>query len=385
MNFDTGAETRIRFADAVTTEMEMAPDSYSVESGVRAFIEFLQAGKLEIKAHPSQSIHAKVYIHRFHEEDRDDGRVITGSSNFSHSGLIGNYEFNVELKEARDVQYALEKFEELWAEAVDVSEQYVDTIRRHTWLNEDIQPYHLYLKLLYEYFQEEINADDDIDLYLPDGFLSLEYQRQAVIAAQRVLDAYGGVFLADMVGLGKTFVSALLAQQLPRRKLIICPPVLADYWRETLRDFGVRSFRVESMGKLDHILRSDYQRYTHVFIDEAHRFRNERTQSYEKLAQICAGKKVILVSATPFNNTIADIFSQLKLFQPPRNSILPGVRNLEAFFDERLKQIAQFERSDPQYLPVVQRVAAEVRDKILAHVMVRRTRTQISGCVAKNH
>ncbi|MGB1250606.1 MAG: helicase-related protein [Candidatus Promineifilaceae bacterium] len=374
----TAQETKAEFSKAVSAEMETSPDTHDTEIGVRKFIEFLQSGKLKIKAHPTEKIHAKVYIQRFQEDDRDFGRVITGSSNFSYSGLLGNYEFNVELKNSADVEFALEKFEELWADAVDVSEAYQEAVQRDTWLSDSVTPWQLYLKLLYEYFQEEINVDDELNFYLPDGFLSLDYQKDAVINALRILNMYGGVFIADVVGLGKTYISALLAQNLPGRKLVICPPVLADYWRETFHDFGVRSFRVESMGKLDHILRGDVSRYQYVFIDEAHRFRNEQTQNYEKLAQICAGKKVILVSATPFNNTIEDIFSQLKLFQPPRNSIIPGVRNIEAFFADRVRRIRQFERTDPEYLPTIKRVAAEVRDSILTHVMVRRTRNQIS-------
>jgi hypothetical protein len=90
----------------------------------------------------------------------------------------------------------------------------------------------------------------------------------------------------------------LLAQQLPGRKLIICPPVLEDYWKETFYNFGVTGFRVESLGKLDRI--HDADRYQYVFVDEAHRFRNELTQGYERLHNICWGRKVILVSATPF-------------------------------------------------------------------------------------
>ena len=73
--------------------------------------------------------------------------------------------------------------------------------------------------------------------------------------------------------------------------------------------------------------------YKYVFIDESHRFKGDSTQRYELLTRICQNKGVILVSATPYNNTLDDIYSQLKLFQPPRNSTIPGLRNLEAFFD----------------------------------------------------
>lgn len=375
----THAETKAAFADQVTAEMEYSPDSHKIEIGVRKFIEFLKSGKLEIKAHPSRNIHAKVYIQRFVPEDRDYGRVVTGSSNFSHNGLKAQYEFNVELKTRADVNYALEQFEALWAEAVDLSEQYIDTINQRTWLNDQIKPYELYLKFLYEYFKEEINDLEDFDPYLPPGFMNLEYQKEAVISAKRILDTYNGVFLADVVGLGKTFISALLAQQLDKgRILIICPPVLREYWEETFRDFGVRSFTVESRGMLHRIIQRGHSKYKYVFIDESHRFRNDKTQEYEDLHKICWGKKIILVSATPFNNGADDIFSQLKLFQAANRSTLTGVPNLEKLFRGFRKRLAQFDdKDDPEYLEEVKDVSREIRMKVLNQVMVRRTRHEI--------
>jgi len=145
---------------------------------------------VELRVYPSEKIHAKVYISRYHQEDRDFGNVITGSSNFSGSGLVANREFNVELKNRADVEFALNQFENLWKDAVDVSKEYVDTIRKETWLRDDISPYHLYLKMLYEYLKEDINLDREIEFDLPGGYLNLEYQRHAVVSAKKILDAY---------------------------------------------------------------------------------------------------------------------------------------------------------------------------------------------------
>ncbi len=151
-------ETKDAFADEVTGEMEASEDNINVESGVRKFLEFIKSGKLEIRAYPSQSIHAKVYIIRKDTAKSEDyGRVITGSSNFTYSGLNENLEFNVELKDSRDVKFALEKFETLWQDSVDIADKYIETINNRTWLNDTITPYELYLKFLYEYFKERIN------------------------------------------------------------------------------------------------------------------------------------------------------------------------------------------------------------------------------------
>lgn len=377
IDFESHAKTKEIFNENVVNEMEISEDSKETELGVKKFIELLKNEKLEIKVYPIKKIHAKVYISRFSPEDRDFGRVITGSSNFSYSGLIGNLEFNVELKNRSDVEYALNKFESLWKDAVDVTSEYVDTVNKKTWLNDQITPYHLYLKFLYEYFKEDINIEDDFESYLPEGFMELKYQKQAVISAKKILDSYNGVFLSDVVGLGKTFISALLAQQLRGRILIICPPVLQDYWKETFFDFGVRRFKVESLGKLESIIKEGVDKFDYIFVDEAHRFRNEVTQGYELLHKICFGKKVILVSATPLNNNIDDIYSQIKLFQIPKKSTITGIKDLEVFFNKLQSDLNKYEKTDTQYPVVLKSVSKEIRDKLLKYVMVRRTRTEV--------
>lgn len=320
----------------------------------------------------------------FHEGDRDKGRVITGSSNFTEAGLQNNLEFNVELKNRSDYDFALQKFNELWAKSVDVTKDYVTTIEVKSPFAQ-FTPYELYLKFLYEYFRGELNLPDEIeDMYLPTGFKKLKYQEEAVLNARKVLDEYGGAFLSDVVGLGKTYMSALLAQHLNEPCLVIAPPHLLDAhnpgsWPNVFRDFGVRGFLSESLGKLESLLDRDLQKFTTVFIDESHRFRTEDTQSYEMLAQICRGKRVVLVSATPLNNTPQDILSQIKLFQPGKNSTIPNVRNLEAFFGALQRKLKGLDRQRDRevYFRTVQENARETREKILKFLMIRRTRTEI--------
>ncbi|MBC8276129.1 MAG: helicase, partial [Chloroflexi bacterium] len=275
------AEAKEEFGNSLAAEMEESEDSSSVENGVYKFIEWLQSGKLEIKAYPSENIHAKLYIMTFVEGDKDVGRVITGSSNFTQAGLVDNLEFNVELKDRSDYDFALAKFNELWANAVDVKDKYLETIRNKTWLNDNITPYELYLKFLYEYFKEKINIDrEEIEKkYLPEGFMDLAYQNEAVKDAKNKLDEYGGVFLSDVVGLGKTYISAMLASQLDGRHLVIAPPnlLLKDNpgsWPNVFSDFRVPA-DFESIGKLDHLVKQGTGKYKNIFIDEAHRFRTE--------------------------------------------------------------------------------------------------------------
>jgi len=386
----SNAEVKEEFANKIVQEMEKSDDKLSVEEGIRKFIEWIINGKsddpnkkpnLQIKAYPSQNIHAKLYIMTFLKGDRDKGRVITGSSNFTKSGLVDNLEFNVELKNSSDYDFAINAFDELWEKSVDVSEEYIETIKTLTWLNDTITPYELYLKFLYEYLKEKINLDQEeiTTTYVPQDFMNLEYQREAVSDAKKKLEEYGGVFLADVVGLGKTYISAMLAQHLDGRNLIICPPILKDYWENTFQDFRV-SAKVESLGKLDDIIEIVKKReYKNVFIDEAHRFRNESTQTYEKLKQVCWGKRVILVSATPQNNTPYDILSLIKLFQKGKNSTLPNLKNLESYFSSLQKRLEGIDRltNFNEYISIIKENSKNIRRDVLKYLIVRRTRTDI--------
>lgn len=365
------------FCQAVRNEYESSPDSEEIEISAKLFSEWLKAGKIEIRGHPSRNIHAKVYIMRYANAPIY-GSVITGSSNFSYSGLSAQREFNVELKDRADIDFALERFEELWNEGVQLNDTFLVTASRDTWLNDQITPYELYLKLLYEYFQEDINIGESDDHNLPEEFLPLEYQRQAVVSAHRILETHRGVFLSDVVGLGKTFISAMLLSQLTGHKLIIVPPVLREYWRSVLTQFGVSKFKVESSGQVERLAELPTDQFNYVLVDEAHRFRNELTLGYEHLKSICQNKKVILVSATPLSNNFGDILSQLKLFQAGRQSTIPGVPDLNAFFRQRQKEVASLRNQPVAQATALKKAAALVRDKVLKHIMVRRTRAEVA-------
>jgi len=375
-------EAKDVFSKSLENEFGVSEDIYDVEKGVKTFIEWLRSGKIEMRMYPDAPIHAKVYIMRKDLSKVPDqfGSVITGSSNFSMAGLKNNLEFNVELKDSRDVQFALDRFEDLWRRSIDISQIYIETVKKKTWLRDDISPYEVYLKTLYEYFKEEINQDknDISDELLPEGFMKLQYQLDAVIQAKKILEAHNGVFISDVVGLGKTYICAMLAKSLKKgKKLVICPPVLVDYWKKVMLDFDVAA-TVESLGKLDYLIETGVDNYEYVFIDEAHRFRNQDTESFKLLHQICFNKKVILISATPQNNYSRDIENQIYLFQPKHNStIIPNIKNLEAFFGRLEADLKKTEKGSAEYMECLRRNSEIIRDKVLRHIMIRRTRKEI--------
>ena len=384
LDLKSHAVTKVEATKELLEELEMSPDTAAIEVGVDKFLAWLRSGKLEVKAYPSENLHAKVYIMTFREGDRDKGRVITGSSNLTQPGLQENLEFNVELKNVSDYDFAMMKFNELWSVAVDVKKPVEETIVLKS-PYAHFTPYELYLKFLYEYFRTELNRPSELeDAYLPAGYKKLQFQEEAVLSAKKVLEEYGGMFLSDVVGLGKTYMSALLARELDGRNLVIAPPHLLDRdkrgsWPNVFSDFQVRQTDFESVGKLEDLLDRDTTKYTNVFIDESHRFRTETNQTYEMLAQICRGKRVILVSATPLNNTPRDILSQVKLFQNGKNSTIPNLRNLESFFTILQKRLEGLDRMKDRelYFKTVQENAKATRERLLKYLMIRRTRSEV--------
>lgn len=379
------AEAKEALPESILAELEEVEDTADVEDGVRQFIDWVKSGKVAVRVFPTSKLHAKVYVLTFRDGHIDRGRVVTGSSNFSQSGLADNLEFNVELKNRADYEFALAKFNELWSQAVEVSESYIQTVELRSPFAH-FTPYELYLKFLYEYFKSELSRGEQAEtVYLPARFKKLKYQDDAVSAANRILEEYGGVFLSDVVGLGKTYMAALLAQQLSGRNLVIAPPALLDEnnpgsWPNVFRDFQVRQARFQSAGKLDELLRQGVESYENVFIDESHHFRVETNQTYERLARICRGKRVVLVSATPLNNRPQDILSQVKLFQNGRASTIPNLRDLEGFFGGLEKKLKGLDRQNDRekYFDVVRDNAREIREKVLKYLMIRRTRTELA-------
>lgn len=373
-------ETRDNFKDKVKRELAESDEKREIEEGIVKFIEYIKSGKLEIRAYPGRTLHAKVYIMLKKEGSEDKGKVITGSSNFTVSGLDENIEFNIELKDAPDVDFAAQKFEELWKESISVSEDYVETVTKFTHLSDTFTPYEIYLKTLYEYFKDRI---DYKDIDVPEDFKKLAYQIDAVNQAKSILESHNGVFLADVVGTGKTYIASMLAKEMNMLPLVICPPRLKTYWEETMHSFGVIP-KVWSFGNLDKLIEQEnLDKYPIVFIDEAHKFRNSDTKTYGKLHEICAGKKVVLISATPLNNEPMDIANQIYLFENKYNSTIPNLPDLESYFRRLQKEyddIKEKYKSDKSnYVPIsdIKRIGEKLRNDVLKHLMIRRTRTDI--------
>lgn len=303
------------------------------------FVQLLREGKLILRK-TREPNHAKLYLFKIKEEFHTlvENLFITGSSNLTKAGLYDQHEFNVEIKDF-GFDEAEKYFNELWAKSIDLT-KYIDEIltvlKEKTFLRE-VTPFEAYVYILKTYIdlnKAKIEADLK-ETMKSKGYKPYNYQIEAVAQAYQNCIYHNGTLLADVVGLGKTIVACLLGKVLSKRGLVICPPHLIgdaakdQGWEKYLNDFGLNDWEVRSIGKLEDAL-SLTQKYKFevIVVDEAHRFRNQRTKSYHLLREICRGKTVILLTATPFNNTPSDIYSLLKLFSVPRKSTIVYDMNL---------------------------------------------------------
>ena len=389
-------ETKLDYLNALKREIDDAAYSWELEKSILQFIEDIATAKIRIKAHPTRKLHAKIYILRPKDFNAHSGcEVITGSSNLTEAGLgssgnASNYEFNVSLRDYDDVKFATDEFEKLWTEAVDILPTEIEATKNKTFLKDEFTPFELYIKLLIEYFDKEIDFDPNNIKDLPEGFMRLTYQLDAVHQGFEILKKHNGFFLADVVGLGKTIVAILIARQyfysnnFPEyisKTLIIVPPALQRQWADTVWKFKMQNVHYETNGSLHKV--ENPEDYDLVIVDESHKFRNDSTLGYENLQQICKApcrdgqkKKVILVSATPLNNRPNDIRNQVLLFQDANDSTMEI--NIGQFFGkitERYKTIIRTKSSRPS--SKTGELYAEVRDKVIEPLTVRRTRTDL--------
>lgn len=381
--------------------------SKDVEEGIFQLCQDLADGRLQLRLHPSKNLHAKFYLclPENHTE-HTDGWVIMGSSNISDSGLgtgkAPRYELNVAMKDYDDVHYCHQEFEALWNEAVPLTLDEIKTPIDGTYLSSyQPTPYEIYIKVLIEAFGDQV--EEDFNIQLPDGVMELKYQKDAVIQGYQMLMQHNGLFLSDVVGLGKTMIATMIAKRFIEANgrntkiLVVYPPALEDNWKKTFKQFSIsRKAQFITNGSLSKVLEGkgnyhDKEDFDLIIVDEAHQFRSDTSNRYDELQKICKSpcnnpgllkslrKKVMLLSATPLNNRPDDLENLLALFQDKHRSTIDGVTNLDHFFAPLKSDYKKLmrERNTRDVGPEVDRIYKEIRDKVIDKVTIRRTRTNI--------
>ena len=294
---------------------------------------------------------------------------IVGSSNFTGAGLTTNHELNtvhktilesdeVDDPEARaEVEYLTESsgnpnisletrrlvksevgaraiidlsnwYQEQWGLAEPFKQDLIDLLNMSKFGEYEYTPYEVYMKALYEYFKDDMGTE--ISDITRTAVELTEFQEDAVRKARRILARYDGVMVADSVGLGKTWIGKRLledyAYHMRQKALVICPASLRSMWEKELRSATIAGDVIsqEMLGREEEVDITDWQDVDVILIDESHNFRNRNTNRYENLERLISAngrrgrdgmrKKLILLTATPINNNVFDLYHQINLF-----------------------------------------------------------------------
>jgi hypothetical protein len=371
--------TRVREMAAETAEnirgaLELMDQTDEGQVLVRTLVRMIEEERLEVRVYTRGRLHAKAYIFDYRQDGRyEKGIGIVGSSNLTLSGITHNTELNVVVGGADNHAALVRWFDELWDEAQDFDEALMEEMRQ-SWAAALARPYDIYMKTLHALVRDRIEGGDEQDILWDDEITRrlADFQKVAVKQAVQTIRDYGGAFVADVVGLGKSFIGAAIVKHFERtdhaRPLIVCPAPLVEMWERYNEVYDLNA-RVLSIGMLRegddgglNMLLEDmrYQNRDFVLIDESHNLRHPDTQRYKVMeAFLATGRRCCLLTATPRNKSAWDIYHQIKLFHQDDKTDLPvDPPNLREYF----KRVERGERSLPE---------------LLSNILIRRTRGHI--------
>lgn len=375
VNFDK----KVKALDLLNESIDI-DTSFQLNRLAKEAVKFLELDKVVAKTLEPNFCHAKLYLKTAKNDDRNH-YFISGSSNLTEAGIGQKTTSNVELNIAEtgnNNQYKelLDWFNDLWnrpqahskktlidengkLSQKDFKQYLIDEISK---LFEVYTPEQIYYKILFELFhKEQDNPEVEKQLIkLEDTIIYnklYDFQKGGVKSLIRMLNKYNGAILADAVGLGKTW-SALAVMKSFQHKadvLLLCPKKLEQNWKQYIKknnsifeedklDFDVKfhtDLRIGGFNEnfLQYLL-NDKSKL--LVIDESHNLRNDKSSRYkyliEEILQQSKGDiKVLLLSATPINNSFKDIRNQFKLMTKGENTGFKealDVNNIESTFRE---------------------------------------------------
>lgn len=339
------------FQEETRRQLEQREYNLEYKQKIDRAIAFFQQDHIHVRlfgaeGEKSQFLHAKAYIF--------DNYSIVGSSNFTPAGLTKNTELNVINKNtviARDLR---EKwFDKFWKDPSvdrDYKQKLIEALNASKFGSKPYTPYQVFLKALWELFKNDslVAESDRTSLDLAS------FQHEGFERAIALIERHNGCMVADAVGLGKTYISLRVIDyyltKLRRpgyvpRSLVLCPAQLRDLvWKKKLDEYGLKADVIshEEMGRqgFDY---AKYNRHDLVVVDESHRFRNSATQRYETLRKLLGSgnreKRVLLLTATPINNTMFDLYHQLLLIARGNDNYYQDwdIKNLQKHFSGLVK------------------------------------------------
>ncbi|RIA47492.1 helicase-related protein [Dichotomicrobium thermohalophilum] len=304
-------------------ERDKLPFRPSTAAQLKKLSRLLRSGRVETRRYERSFLHAKAYLF----EGWPSG-FFAGSSNLTRAGLTKNMELNLGHWDPELFQKAKSWFDELWDDAVPF-----DLAAFYEEVDAPFDPYTIFLRVLWQLFGDELDRE-----FEDEGDIPLTaFQRHGVWRANRILKDFGGVIVADEVGLGKTFIAGEIINAFAKRRqrvLLVCPAVLRDTtWKGFLHDFQIsRAVECVSFDELGRDVQfSDPRRphatqrklsqniddYALVVVDEAHNYRNpDAPYRADVLRRLLFGprKDVVLLTATPVNNSLWDLYHLTRFF-----------------------------------------------------------------------
>lgn len=286
-------------------------------------IDVEQNPRVEVRRYSGGFLHGKTYL----VEDSAAQAAIAGSSNMTYAGLARNAELNLGTGGGTSAAGKVrEWFEHYWSQSdpYDLAELYGRLWDPHT-------PWVVYLRMLWELYGEHLDSDEN-----PEPHTRLEltrFQADGVVRMERLLDEHGGVLVADEVGLGKTYLAGEVIYRTAninrQRVLIVAPAALkSSMWEPFLESYDfsrwVKVYSYEEVrnrldpdrGPIDRFLQ-EVADYSLVVIDEAHNLRNsgaQRSGAVDRVITAGGPKRVVLLTATPVNNSLTDLETLVKYF-----------------------------------------------------------------------
>ncbi len=326
--------------DRLDQSIEAVKETNDFLSGVPAIVEAMRSGKIECRVFRRDKFHAKAYITHA-RMDVVGASALVGSSNFTHPGLTKNIELNVQIT-GSPVRVLQEWYEEHWDKAEDVTPDLLQTVERHI---AEYTPLDVYAQSLRHLLDGEELSDSEWERTQSVMFpLLARYQQDAYASLLKKARTYHGAFLCDGVGLGKTYVGLALIERLverERRRVALFVPKAArePVWETALSQYlphlsdGYGTLKVFNhtdllrKGPIARQLEQVREQADVIVIDEAHHFRNtgvrgddpgERQSRYWAMHDLCAGKEVFMLTATPVNNRMTDLQHMIELFSRDR-------------------------------------------------------------------
>lgn len=364
-------------------------DDTEAQEMQRIFEDKLKDGSLEIRMTENQNPqHGKIYV-------LNNGATYMGSSNFTYSGLLGQGEINERYDDKEHNEKYGEIFNQLWddGENIDIqtvasNDHFLKQIEDRLWIHSTPDPYKIFIRVLHEMYaeSEELEEVKSPSAITSGRYSNLKYQLDAIKGGIDRINKYNGVIVADVVGLGKSIIASAIANNLGMRTIIITPPHLKNQWQDYVSEFNIPGAIVESGGKIE-VLHRDHATsetpYLYI-IDEAHRYRNETTQDYVWLHQLTRShvdNKVVLLTATPYNNRPQDLFALIKLFQTPSKSTLNTVDNLSVRFRGLISEYQRLEKIGKKNMTIdiknqLEDLGSELR-RMIEPVVIRRSRIDL--------